>query len=56
MPIGVLASVILFVSDLAEASAFYIDALGLRVRFKDEMIVVAADHAVGRVCTQRPRP
>lgn len=33
-------SLILFVSDLATARAFYVDALGLPVLFEDEIIVV----------------
>jgi catechol 2,3-dioxygenase-like lactoylglutathione lyase family enzyme len=35
-----LESLILFVSDLAEARAFYVEALGLPLLFEDEIIVV----------------
>lgn len=38
-----LESVILFVSDLAEAKTFYAGLLGLPVRFEDEIIVVVGD-------------
>jgi catechol 2,3-dioxygenase-like lactoylglutathione lyase family enzyme len=47
-----LESVILFVSDLAEARAFYVDALGLPVRFEDEIIVVVGGPS-GRVVLHR---
>jgi catechol 2,3-dioxygenase-like lactoylglutathione lyase family enzyme len=33
-------SLILFVGNLDEARAFYVDTLGLPVRFEDEIIVV----------------
>ena len=36
-----LESLILFVSDLAAAKAFYVGALGMPVLFEDEIIVVA---------------
>lgn len=35
-----LESLILFVSDLAAAEAFYVGALGLPVLFEDQIIVV----------------
>jgi len=44
--------VILFVSDLAEARAFYVDALGLSVLFEDEIIVVVGSSS-GRVVLHR---
>jgi catechol 2,3-dioxygenase-like lactoylglutathione lyase family enzyme len=47
-----LESVILFVSNLAEARAFYVDALGLPVRFEDEIIVVVGGPS-GRVVLHR---
>jgi len=47
-----LESVILFVSDLAEARAFYVDALGLSVLFEDEIIVVVGSSS-GRVVLHR---
>ena len=43
---------ILFVSDLAEARAFYVDALGLPVLFEDEIIVVVGSSS-GRVVLHR---
>jgi catechol 2,3-dioxygenase-like lactoylglutathione lyase family enzyme len=45
-------SVILFVSDLAAAKAFYVGALGMPVLFEDEIIVVAGGQA-GRVVLHR---
>jgi catechol 2,3-dioxygenase-like lactoylglutathione lyase family enzyme len=47
-----LESLILFVSDLAEARAFYVDALGLPVLFEDEIIVVVGSSS-GRVVLHR---
>ncbi len=47
-----LESLILFVSDLAEARAFYVDALGLSVLFEDENIVVVGSSS-GRVVLHR---
>jgi catechol 2,3-dioxygenase-like lactoylglutathione lyase family enzyme len=47
-----LDSLILYVADLAEARAFYVDALGLPVLFEDEIIVVAGDQS-GRVVLHR---
>lgn len=41
MRAGHLESLILYVSDLAEARAFYIGALGLPVLSEDEIVVVA---------------
>lgn len=38
-------SLILFVSSLAEARAFYVDALQLPVLFEDEIIVVVGDRS-----------
>jgi catechol 2,3-dioxygenase-like lactoylglutathione lyase family enzyme len=35
-----LDSLILFVSDLGEAKAFYVDTLGLPLRFEDDIIAV----------------
>jgi catechol 2,3-dioxygenase-like lactoylglutathione lyase family enzyme len=45
-------SLILFVSDLAAARKFYVDALELRVLFEDEIIVVVGGPA-GRVVLHR---
>jgi catechol 2,3-dioxygenase-like lactoylglutathione lyase family enzyme len=45
-------SLILYVADLAEARAFYVDALGLPVVFEDEVIVVVGDQR-GRVVLHR---
>jgi catechol 2,3-dioxygenase-like lactoylglutathione lyase family enzyme len=45
-------SVILFVSDLAAAKAFYVGALGMPLLFEDEIIVVAGGQA-GRVVLHR---
>jgi catechol 2,3-dioxygenase-like lactoylglutathione lyase family enzyme len=47
-----LESLILFVSDLAAAKAFYIGALGMPVLFEDEIIVVAGRQS-GRVVLHR---
>lgn len=47
-----LESVVLFVSDLAEARAFYVDALGLPVLFEDEIVVVVGTPS-GRVVLHR---
>jgi len=47
-----LESVILFVSDLAAAKAFYAGALGMPVLFEDEIIVVAGGQS-GRVVLHR---
>src|SRR5215469_2998332 len=52
MHAGHLESLILFVSDLAEAKAFYVGALGLPVLFEDEIAVVAGDQS-GRVVLHR---
>jgi len=52
MRAGHLESLILYVSDLAEATAFYIGALGLPVLFEDEIIVVAGGQS-GRVVLHR---
>ena len=41
MRVGSLESLILFVSDLAQARVFYVEVLGLSVLFEDEIIVVA---------------
>ena len=46
-----LESVILFVADLPKARAFSVDALGLRVLFEDEIIVVGGP--TGRVVLHR---
>jgi catechol 2,3-dioxygenase-like lactoylglutathione lyase family enzyme len=45
-------SLILFVSELAAAKAFYVGALGMPVLFEDEIIVVAGGQA-GRVVLHR---
>jgi catechol 2,3-dioxygenase-like lactoylglutathione lyase family enzyme len=45
-------SLILFVSDLAKARAFYVDALGLPALFQDEIIVVVGSSS-GRVVLHR---
>ncbi|MGH9169922.1 MAG: VOC family protein [Acidimicrobiales bacterium] len=45
-------SLILFVSDLAKARAFYVGALGLQVVFEDETIVVVGG-PTGRVVMHR---
>ncbi len=45
-------SLILFVSDLAAAKAFYAGALGMPVLFEDEIIVVAGGQS-GRVVLHR---
>jgi catechol 2,3-dioxygenase-like lactoylglutathione lyase family enzyme len=45
-------SLILFVADLAAAKGFYAGALGLRVLFEDEIIVVVGDQS-GRVVLHR---
>ena len=45
-------SLILFVSNLADARAFYVDALELPVLFEDEIIVVVGD-GFGRVVLHR---
>jgi catechol 2,3-dioxygenase-like lactoylglutathione lyase family enzyme len=45
-------SLILYVSDLTEARAFYVDALGLAVLFEDEIIVVVGD-GTGRIVLHR---
>ncbi|HLN17350.1 MAG TPA: VOC family protein [Acidimicrobiales bacterium] len=47
-----LESLILFVSDLAGARAFYVDALGLPVLFEDDIIVVVGSSS-GRVVLHR---
>jgi catechol 2,3-dioxygenase-like lactoylglutathione lyase family enzyme len=49
-----LESLILFVSDLAEARAFYVDGLGLPVLFEDEIIiVVVVGSSPGRLVLHR---
>ena len=45
-------SLILYVSDLAQARAFYVEALGLPVLFEDEIIVVVGG-PTGRVVLHR---
>jgi catechol 2,3-dioxygenase-like lactoylglutathione lyase family enzyme len=52
MRAGHFESLILFVSDLAEARAFYVGALGLPVLHEDEIAVVAGDQS-GRVVLHR---
>ena len=52
MRVEQLESLILFVSDLAAAKAFYVGALGMPVLFEDEIIVVAGGES-GRVVLHR---
>jgi len=52
MRVGQLESLVLFVSDLAAAKAFYVGALGMPVLFEDEIIVVAGGQS-GRVVLHR---
>jgi catechol 2,3-dioxygenase-like lactoylglutathione lyase family enzyme len=52
MRVDGLESLILFVSDLAAAKAFYVGALGLPVLFEDEIIVVAGGQN-GRIVLHR---
>jgi lactoylglutathione lyase len=52
MRVNQLESLILFVSDLAAAKAFYADALGLPVLFEDEIIAVVGGES-GRVVLHR---
>ena len=52
MRVDHLDSLILFVSDLAAAKAFYVGALGMPVLFEDEIIVVAGGQS-GRVVLHR---
>jgi len=52
MRAGQFESLILYVSDLAEARAFYVGALGLPVLHEDEITVVAGDQS-GRVVLHR---
>ena len=47
-----LESLILFVSDLAAAKAFYVGALGLPVLFEDQIIAVVGGES-GRVVLHR---
>lgn len=49
---GPLESLILFVSDLSAARAFYVETLGLPLVFEDEIIVVVG-HRAGRVILHR---
>jgi catechol 2,3-dioxygenase-like lactoylglutathione lyase family enzyme len=52
MQIESLESLILFVSDLAEARLFYVSALGLPVLFEDDIVIVVGDQS-GRVVLHR---
>ena len=52
MRAGHFESLILYVSDLAEARAFYIGWLGLPVLFEDEIVVVAGGQS-GRIVLHR---
>lgn len=52
MRVEQLESLILFVSDLAAAKAFYVGGLGLPVLFEDEIIVVVGGQS-GRVVLHR---
>ena len=45
-------SLILFVGDLSQARAFYVDILGLPVRFEDDIIVVVGGPS-GRIVLHR---
>lgn len=45
-------SLILFVSDLEMARAFYVDALGLRVLFEDDIVIIVGG-PTGRVVLHR---
>ena len=45
-------SLILFVADLEMARSFYVDALGLRVLFEDDIVIVVGG-ATGRVVLHR---
>ena len=49
---GPVESLILFVSDLSAARAFYVDALGLPLVFEDEIVVVVGDQG-GRLVLHR---
>ena len=48
-------SVILFVSELAAARAFYVDGLGLPVRYEDEIVVVVGGPHARVVLHRRDR-
>ena len=52
MRVAGLESLILFVSNLAEARSFFVDGLGLPVLFEDEIVVVVGD-ASGRFVLHR---
>ena len=52
MRVGHLESLILFVSDLAAAKAFYVDGLGLPMLFDDQIVVVVGGES-GRVVLHR---
>ena len=52
MRVGHLESLILFVSDLAAAKAFYVGALGLPVLFEDQIIAVVGGES-GRIVLHR---
>jgi catechol 2,3-dioxygenase-like lactoylglutathione lyase family enzyme len=52
MRVGHLESLILFVSDLAAAKAFYVGALGFPVLFEDQIIAVVGGES-GRVVLHR---
>lgn len=55
MRVNDLESVILYVSDLAAAKAFYAGALGMPVLFEDEIIVVAGGRSGGVVLHRNDR-
>ena len=55
MRVDQLESLILFVSDLAAAKAFYAGALGLPVLFEDEIIVVAGSQPARLVLHRNDR-
>jgi len=48
-------SLILFVERLSEARAFYVDTLGLPVRFEDESSSSSVDFGTDRLASERPR-
>ena len=48
-------SVILFVSELTAARAFYVDGLGLPVRYEDEIVVVVGSPQARVVLHRRDR-
>ena len=55
MQTGPLESLILFVSELSAATAFYVDTLGLPLLFEDEIVVVVGDRAARVVLHRNDR-